>query len=371
MGSARVMSGLVVAAASAVAVLGFTSESASGLSGTVQFTRHSTFDGDVGGGEFGGEFVTGALTMPAMGAGVQDGSIDFQTFCLELNEHLPYAVYPLFGDVVNFTVNTGAINGGISGQESTNFDPISPQTAYLYTRFWNGTLPDYNYTPGAGRKASAGELQFAIWKLEGEFAPDLSDNGHVQAEAWVDLANANAGSGIGDVRVLNITELDGTLRQDVLVRITQPTDEQDPRTIGFWGNKNGAKLIGEDDLAMLRALCLRNADGTNFDPTTFAQLDTWLQNANATNMAYMLSAQLAAMELNVFNGKVDADAVVYAPGANFTNDNATIQQLMDAADLELCNYPVSTVTGADSARRAYQAALKTALDNGNNNLNFI
>ena len=55
---------------------------------------------------------------------------------------------------------------------------------------------------------------------------------------------------------------------------------------------------------MLRNLNLRNADGSNFDPTTPAQVKTWLSKATATNMAYMLSAQLAAMALNVNNGKV-------------------------------------------------------------------
>ena len=45
------------------------------------------------------------------------------------------------------------------------------------------------------------------------------------------------------------------------------------------------------------------AAATRTSPTRLGQnktaLHDWLLNANATNMAYMLSAQLAAMELNV------------------------------------------------------------------------
>ena len=36
-------------------------------------------------------------------------------------------------------------------------------------------------------------------------------------------------------------------------------------------------------------------------------------------MAYMLSAQLAAMRLNVLNGLVNASALIYAPGTNSAN----------------------------------------------------
>src|SRR5262249_14381246 len=94
-------------------------------------------------------------------------------------------------------------------------------------------------------------------------------------------------------------------------------------TLGFWSNKNGENKINDapngaaDELAMLSALCLKNAgpapNGSDFNPTTYAQLKTWLLAANATNMAYMLSAQLAAMELNVESGGVNPASIVYMP----------------------------------------------------------
>jgi hypothetical protein len=63
---------------------------------------------------------------------------------------------------------------------------------------------------------------------------------------------------------------------------------------------------------MLVALNLRNADGTNFNPVSYTAYRSWLLKAKATNMAYMLSAQLSGMELNVFNGKVSGSSLIYA-----------------------------------------------------------
>lgn len=77
------------------------------------------------------------------------------------------------------------------------------------------------------------------------------------------------------------------------------------RTLGFWSNKNGQALFGVDDLALMVNLNLRNANGSDFNPGNYTAFRTWLLGAKATNMAYMLSAQLSAMELNVLNGKVN------------------------------------------------------------------
>ena len=141
-------------------------------------------------------------------------------------------------------------------------------------------------------------------------------------------------------------------------------------TIGFWSNKNGQALVDAADLQALRDLNLRNADGTAFDPATYSQLKAWLSKATATNMAYMLSAQLAAMTLNVRNGFVDPAAVISAPGTTSAdaNDLATVAEIMAEANGSLATYG-STPTG--HAQRAHQEALKTALDNANNNLSFV
>jgi|GEM_PF-2127859 len=142
------------------------------------------------------------------------------------------------------------------------------------------------------------------------------------------------------------------------------------RTLGFWSNKNGQALIAADDLALLASLNLVKADGTPFNPTTRAQLAAWLKGASATNMAYMLSAQLAAMALNVHNGLVDGSSLVYAPGTLSANAAgfATVDALMAEANAELGAHPTAY---SGDAWRGYQETLKNALDKANNNRTFV
>jgi hypothetical protein len=156
-------------------------------------------------------------------------------------------------------------------------------------------------------------------------------------------------------------------------------------TLGFWSNKNGQALITGAQLCTLNAFNLRNANGTAFDPIVGcaapsasqissgkSSLKSWLLGGTATNMAYMLSVQFSAMELNVLNGKVNGGAIVYAPGTGLSpNDFVTINQLLVAANIELGLHPDTTSGGPGSAFRAYQEALKNALDKANNNLNFV
>ncbi len=132
-------------------------------------------------------------------------------------------------------------------------------------------------------------------------------------------------------------------------------------TIGFWSNKNGQNLENAADFTLLTGLNLRSANGTSKDFTgTLAQNKTafssWLLNANATNMAYMLSAQLAAMELNVAHGKVNGNAF-YVPAGQ------TVNQLMAAANTSLGTNPFTVASGAV---RTYQEQLKSWLDQLNN-----
>lgn len=142
------------------------------------------------------------------------------------------------------------------------------------------------------------------------------------------------------------------------------------RTLGFWSNKNGQALVQADDLAMLRALSLRGASGAHFDPASYASLRSWLLSATATNMAYMLSAQLAAAALNVHDGLVGAGALVYAPGAAGASPTGfiTMSALIAEADAALA---ADGLTVAGSAHRAHQEVLKNALDDANNNRTFV
>lgn len=87
-------------------------------------------------------------------------------------------------------------------------------------------------------------------------------------------------------------------------------------------------------------------------------------------MAYMLSAQLAAMKLNVYNGFVNSSSLIYAPGATGANFLGFISAgaLISEANAEL---GLHGNTPAGSPYRDYQEALKNALDNANNNVNFV
>jgi hypothetical protein len=147
-------------------------------------------------------------------------------------------------------------------------------------------------------------------------------------------------------------------------------------TLGFWSNKNGQALITATDLQHLRDdFCLRNADGSQFNPTTNAQVRSFLLGANATNMSNMLSAQLTAMYLNVAHGFVNGGALVFAgsnpSGCNVPVNGAgfiTINALIADASAELC---ASGLVLAGNPERACQEFKKNTLDKANNNLNFV
>jgi hypothetical protein len=146
------------------------------------------------------------------------------------------------------------------------------------------------------------------------------------------------------------------------------------RTLGFWSNRNGQSVLNglgmSTILSELRALNLVKADGSPFDPNNYTEFRSWLLSANATNMAYMLSAQMTAMYLNVRAGFVSASALVYAPGTLSANAAgfATVGDLLSEANLELAAHP----TAYDGAPwRSYQEALKNAFDWANNNRTFV
>jgi hypothetical protein len=146
---------------------------------------------------------------------------------------------------------------------------------------------------------------------------------------------------------------------------TNPTPVCDGRTIGYWRNPHGRNLVTSYGLlGEYAALNLVNADGSAASP--FASLSayaSWLQRANATNMAYMLSAQLVGMYNNVRVGNASRYCRIHDPVLG----NTTIGAVLDAAVLSLYLYPL---TPSGHPERANQEALKHALDAANNNTNW-
>jgi len=161
-------------------------------------------------------------------------------------------------------------------------------------------------------------------------------------------------------------------------------------TLGFWSNKVGQAALNDEsgsgpELAILSSLNLRNASGADFDPATYAALRTWLLSATATNMAYMLSAQLTAMVLNVEANfisntlssivdntfTVSGSSLVYAPSCGNTgvgNNFITVSNLISQANAAL---GADGYTPAGDPNRTLQECLKNALDGANNNQNFV
>ncbi|EEG78440.1 hypothetical protein [Dethiobacter alkaliphilus] len=136
-------------------------------------------------------------------------------------------------------------------------------------------------------------------------------------------------------------------------------------TMGFWGNRNGQRIFEDDideSIAALTALNLKDATGDTFVPEDHDDFRSWLRGANAENMQYMLSAQLAAMRLNVLWQGVEGNALVYAPGVLPNSDYISIGALINLANEALAN---------EEASREYMELLKDALDSANNNENFV
>lgn len=136
-------------------------------------------------------------------------------------------------------------------------------------------------------------------------------------------------------------------------------------TIGFWSNKNGQNLEDAADFTELSGLCLVNEDGSdrNFAGTLIVNkknLNIWLLDAKAKNMAYMLSAQLAATELSVNHGVTNPSIIV--DGAN------DVTALMAYANLLLC---ADGYTPGGDINRAEQERVKDILDKINNGGSFV
>jgi hypothetical protein len=165
-------------------------------------------------------------------------------------------------------------------------------------------------------------------------------------------------------------------------------------TIGYWQNKHGRGII-EDMMLLdeLSALNLRDQAGDHFDPATVDEWRTWLKGANGENMAYMLSAQMAAMYLNIQADFVDAADFVLVEKQDGTLTFLDISDVIDAANEVLGLNPdgvgglllvsgatdgeadasgfVTTLAMFDGTLRDYAGFLKNILDDGNNDENFI
>jgi len=160
-------------------------------------------------------------------------------------------------------------------------------------------------------------------------------------------------------------------------------------TLGAYsgGNTTYQNFVNAKAAAMIVALPnLFDLAGVNKAPTltTYNKIRTYFLGASATNMAYMLSVQMATMWLNTqWNPSIIGTGLLYAPslapyagvggpleGKLNANNVISVFDVIDAAKADLA-LPGHNLTVASGAVRNYQEALKTVLDRGNNNLNWV
>lgn len=186
--------------------------------GTLQVLSNGAMPFNVGNG---GEFTVRGPYWTGLPADISPSS--FQTFCIEVNEHVS------FGQTYDAALNTEAVDNAGLGN-----DPLDAKTAFLYYNFRMRTLASYEYDVAADRRDSARALQLAMWYIEdeigsfGEFgdATAITDLAQIFYDAAClavegDAMHDPTWFGLGNVRVLNLT-LNGNNRQDMLVIIPLP-----------------------------------------------------------------------------------------------------------------------------------------------------
>ena len=149
------------------------------------------------GGEFTANNLVGfgntlALEATNLGAG------SFETFCVEKNTY--------FSPGTSYWVQLNNVS------LSTN-QPLSTDTAYLFTHFWNGDLQSFDFS-SAGRRASDFSLQNAIWYFQNQFTLN-NISGDTLAQTFIaeaqNAVSTGQWSGTGNVSILNLwATQDGT-----------------------------------------------------------------------------------------------------------------------------------------------------------------
>jgi hypothetical protein len=138
------------------------------------------------------------------------------------------------------------------------------------------------------------------------------------------------------------------------------------KTLGFWSNKNGQALITSSDVSALNGLNLYTPSGWSYPPfsttltTAKTQIHDYLLSATATDMRWMLSAQLIATKLNVLHAFLTGSTIVYVdPSTYVPSGFISIGGIIENANAALAlPHP---------AYRSLQEFWKNVLDNLNNN----
>lgn len=166
--------------------------------------RFISSSGSLGGGAF-------SVDDLANGAG-----IDLLTFCLQRTQHIDYSSTFHVGNITDYA------------DDDAGNDPISDETAWIYTSFRAGLLGGY----------SADAIQAAIWYQEGEWSSDVGNSATLRGAAHTAVLGGYTNT---DVGVINLFYQSGAKAQDQLVLRTTP----EPATL---------MLLGSGLLAIRRGL---------------------------------------------------------------------------------------------------------------------
>lgn len=127
---------------------------------------------------------------------------DFITYCLEIDEYVNFG-----GTFQVGGITTIADRGG---KNTNSGDALSPFTAYLYTQAVSRAYGD----------SLLDDVQFAIWHEEEEITLSGTDLNFYNQQK--DNFEASGWTGLGNVRVINLTDANGNYRQDLLVTAPVP-----------------------------------------------------------------------------------------------------------------------------------------------------
>lgn len=128
-----------------------------------------------------------------------------------------------------------------------------------------------------------------------------------QAGLWSWTATFSGGTD-GSGNTYTGSSDDGTSTAEQITICTKTTGGV---SLGYWSGKTHQAEITSDFLGTLNSLHLRDAAGNDTSFANAGAFQKWLAGTGKTgNMAYILSVQLAAAQLNVLSGKVDGTAYV-------------------------------------------------------------
>jgi hypothetical protein len=188
-------------------------------------------------------------------------SDSFQTFCVQTDVEF------YNGGTYNYTLSLASIGAGTDAP-GTGYAPLgSPDsyslaegTAWLYANFATGQLPGYDFSNALGqRQTDAGELQTAIWALQGDQSIAGYPSGTVGNPYYDDATNAlganidtaaTASTDFG-TEIMNLT-LDGGNYQNQLIYTGPPPSPPVPDG-GLTAALLGGALLGLQGLRRMFA----------------------------------------------------------------------------------------------------------------------